>query len=561
MSDGIKKIDSINNMAVFNNFQWAKYVRDEGNNVAEFKKINIFYGHNYSGKTTLSRIFRALETGTISDKYDSPEFKLSFNDGNYVTQTTLRNHNQVIRIFNDDFIKDNLRFIVDDKQSINSFAILGEDNSKLKDEIEKYQIELGSVENKSGLLWNEFNANEQFENSQKICDDKKLGLENKLRDKANNPNNGIKHNLLFGDPIYNLTKIKKDIELILKDSYQSVTQSEIDKFHNLLKEETKSVIKALTPFNLQYSKIILKAQKLIEKKIQPSEPIQDLLNNSILETWVRDGREYHQNKRNTCGFCGGILPKDLWIKLDNHFNKESENLRNELDELLSIIDQEKNKNFPEIRGSNFYSEFKADVESLQEKLNIQLRNYNESLNEIKKQIEKRKADIFTSTVFINPNFDEDLFNKIHISFESLIAKSNNYSNLLSGKQKNAREALRLNEVYSFIIDIKYKDECDAIEKLKVEKESKEQVKCTAKEKVDEMFIKLSELKSQLKDESKGANKVNSYLNDFFGHKYLSLKAIKNDTNNEFSGFKFEITRNNKKAFHLSEGECSLIAFF
>ncbi|MEB3733722.1 AAA family ATPase [Halopseudomonas pachastrellae] len=30
-------------------------------NIAEFKKINILYGRNYSGKTTLSRIFRALE--------------------------------------------------------------------------------------------------------------------------------------------------------------------------------------------------------------------------------------------------------------------------------------------------------------------------------------------------------------------------------------------------------------------------------------------------------------------------------------------------------------------
>ena len=32
-------------------------VRDDGNNVAEFKKINILYGRNYSGKTTLSRIY------------------------------------------------------------------------------------------------------------------------------------------------------------------------------------------------------------------------------------------------------------------------------------------------------------------------------------------------------------------------------------------------------------------------------------------------------------------------------------------------------------------------
>ena len=78
MSGEVKKIDSIKNMAVFHDFRWASSVRDGGNNIAEFKKINIFYGRNYSGKTTLSRIFRALETGSISDKYSSPEFQLSF---------------------------------------------------------------------------------------------------------------------------------------------------------------------------------------------------------------------------------------------------------------------------------------------------------------------------------------------------------------------------------------------------------------------------------------------------------------------------------------------------
>src|SRR5690606_30584727 len=123
MSDEIKKIDSIKNMAVFNDFRWTSSVRDGGNNIAEFKKINILYGRNYSGKTTLSRIFRALETGSISDKYSSPEFQLSFDGGSNATQNSSSNHGQVVRVFNEDFVRDNLRFIVDDEQPINSFAI------------------------------------------------------------------------------------------------------------------------------------------------------------------------------------------------------------------------------------------------------------------------------------------------------------------------------------------------------------------------------------------------------------------------------------------------------
>lgn len=51
----IKKFNKINNLAVFNNYNWDS-------SVPEFAKINIIYGRNYSGKTTLSRILRAIET-------------------------------------------------------------------------------------------------------------------------------------------------------------------------------------------------------------------------------------------------------------------------------------------------------------------------------------------------------------------------------------------------------------------------------------------------------------------------------------------------------------------
>ena len=63
----IKKIN-INNLGLFKSFNWDS-IRDHGNNVVNLKRENIIYGRNYSGKTTLSRIIRALETKEISSKY------------------------------------------------------------------------------------------------------------------------------------------------------------------------------------------------------------------------------------------------------------------------------------------------------------------------------------------------------------------------------------------------------------------------------------------------------------------------------------------------------------
>ncbi|NNE55713.1 MAG: AAA family ATPase, partial [Flavobacteriales bacterium] len=104
MSGEIEKIDSIKNMAVFQDFSWAPAVRNEDNSVARFEKINILYGRNYSGKTTLSRILRAMETGNISDKYENPSFVVTFVDGAKETQSILAAHGKIIRVFNEDFV-------------------------------------------------------------------------------------------------------------------------------------------------------------------------------------------------------------------------------------------------------------------------------------------------------------------------------------------------------------------------------------------------------------------------------------------------------------------------
>lgn len=562
MSGEIKKIDLIRNMAVFKDFRWTSSVRDGGNNIAEFKKINILYGRNYSGKTTLSRIFRALETGSISDKYSSPEFQLSFDGCSNATQTSLNNHGQVVRVFNEDFVRENLRFIVDDKQTINSFAILGEDNTKLEEEIEKHETELGNGEDKSGLLGELLDAEEKFTKARRACDDKSSELEGKLRDKANKAGTGIKHNKSFGDANYNVPKIKTDIATVTKDTYSLLTDEQVCKLHNLLREEPKLEIPESSLFNLQYSAIASKAKELIEKKIRVSDPIQELLNDAALATWVRTGRGHHQGKRDTCAFCGSDLPPDLWEKLDKHFNQESEGLRQALDNLLGSIERERSRvpNLLKIKNSDFYSKFTTDLDSFASQLSAQSTSYCTSLDSIKEQVEKRKNNIFTPINFNEPESFEDALNAIRDSFEQLRNESNQFTTSLSDDQSKACAFLRLHEVHTFINDIKYEDECTAINVLNAAMGKAEEAKNNAKEKVETKRAKISELKAQLKNESKGADRVNDYLNNFFGHKSLSLKAIEETPGDASSGYRFEVTRNNIKAFHLSEGECSLIAF-
>jgi hypothetical protein len=154
---------------------------------------------------------------------------------------------------------------------------------------------------------------------------------------------------------------------------------------------------------------------------------------------------------------------------------------------------------------------------------------------------------------------EDIFD----IYENLRMESNNYSNSLAADQIKAKKALRLREVFDFISTINYSSEVIAIQELK----DKEEEAKNNRDKVAIDIFEKNELierkKRELKDESKGADKVNEYLNDFFGHGFLSLKAVQfesTDMITDKKNFVLNIMRDEKKAYHLSEGDCSLIAF-
>ncbi len=141
----ITKIKAIKSLAVFKNFDWDTNLLGDDGNVMTLQSINIIYGRNYSGKTTLSRLVRAFEIGSISINYENPQFELSFDDGSNLTQSDLNSNNKKIRVFNEDFVKDNLRFVIDPEEGITPFAILG-GNAAIELEIRNLKDELGNKE-------------------------------------------------------------------------------------------------------------------------------------------------------------------------------------------------------------------------------------------------------------------------------------------------------------------------------------------------------------------------------------------------------------------------------
>lgn len=556
----IKKISYIKNMATFKNFNWDSALRDNSNNVINFAETNIFYGRNGSGKTTISRILRALETGRLSDKYFSPEFCVEFDDSSQMTQHGLAPHNHCIRVFNEDFVNENLKFFIDENAAISSFAVLGDDNARIEMQITQLEDEIGNKEQNTGLYAILNQAEQALTEANSNLGTHKRELENLLDNKSNDENNGIRNKpQLFGDQNYNKSKLEKEINIVKQGNY-ILSDEEQNSLRDITKEESKNQIQPISTPALNSLSLSQQTKELVEKAITISEPIQDLLNNNLLENWVRQGLDLNKH-REICAFCQSPIPVGLWEKLSKHFNQESENLRSNIRSLISSINQEKqrinNINLPE--KTLFYSEFHQNIDEICTSLQKCKNTYISSLDTLIEQLNKRFDDITHHFWYAEILFNQDEFEKIFDNLNELIGKSNDYTNELSDKQKDAKKKLRLNEVAKFINDIQYDDKNQHIEELKDVKNQKEQERNQKLEVIREKQREIENLKLQLNDEQKGAETVNKFLTHFLTGQNLCLKAIE-DEHSSTKKIKFEIFRNDEKAHNLSEGERTLIAF-
>ena len=104
----ILKIETLNDVGIFNNFQW--------NNAPSFNVRNIIFGYNGSGKTTLSNVFNLyssfMEEEERHELYknlinnENASIKLEFDNGSLEYKDGINKYD--ICIFNHDFVRNHV---------------------------------------------------------------------------------------------------------------------------------------------------------------------------------------------------------------------------------------------------------------------------------------------------------------------------------------------------------------------------------------------------------------------------------------------------------------------
>ena len=555
-----KKIEKLQNLGVFNDFNWDRDFSSDDKK--ELKDINIIYGRNYSGKTTISRIFSSLETKKLPLKFIQPKFSLMQENNVIITEKDIETQTLDVRVFNDEFIFQNLKFLNNTDYDITPFAILGQNNNELENEINKLQEELGKneKEEKTGLYKKAFETEIKYKQLDEKYIFKIEDLEKKMKKKATDRQTGIKYNHeRFGDQNYTVAKLKKEISDIKLKNYTALSEKEVIMYESIIFQQGKMKIQNYKKPNLNFNSICICANEILSRKIGESNKIYELLLDTALNEWVRKGFELHNQKSN-CAFCGNVLTDERKKLINAHFDEESRKLELEIMELIKKIDNEISNvslSLP-IDKNNFQSNFHGEIEEVENNFKTSLGSYTKQLIEIRIQLEARKKNIIKSIEFTIPkDFTKELF-EIYDKYLIMIEKHNE---IISKSQENKIEAqkkLRLNEIYIFSETINYDLLNNEISDIEEEKKSVSKVLNELKEKIKNKESEIELKKQQLNDEGKGADQVNEYLTNYFGHEFLKLQAEKIDNPNKT--IRFNIIRNGNIAFNLSEGEKSLIAF-
>lgn len=556
----IRKIKSICKIAVYESFDWDNSIHNKSGKIEEFKKVNILFGRNYSGKTTLSRIIRALEIGSISEKYDTDKKFEILIDDKIVTQEKPLEHTKTIRVFNEDFVRENISFPYNDDGNIKSFAIMGDSNNEIQNTINGIMMELGvskEGKNKTGLYKDQEVADKLFNQAKHLFETEEKNLNDKLSNKASGDRKiSIKYKSdLYGDQNYNIKKLHDDIKIVLADDYTPLSEEDKDQKIKLLRETAKNAVQSMKNPNINFDELLIKSKNLIEQEVIKKEDITELINNDLIN-WAKRGKELHK-KGCRCAFCGNIIPDARWDSLNNYFDSTIDILEKNLDNLIIELKNNRQRIASiNINSSLFYSSFQKDLQDLN--LQTLKDNAENAIAALEEQLLAKKSNIFESRKINYPSDFSNELNRFIDNYNNIVKKHNNYSDKLQEKQINAKRDLRLKEVYDFLNVIEYKKTIEAIEQLKSEKNKKEKAKISKDALIISKENEILNLKKQINDEEKGAKKIKEYLYNFFGNQHLSLEAEKDAETN--SHYKFLIFRDGCPAYNLSEGECRLIAF-
>jgi len=532
----ITQITKLKYFGIFSDFKCTEAT------VRPFKRFNLVYGWNGSGKSTLTKLFACLEKRKIIEDFNEADFSIMIADQLPLTQHNISDNNLNIRVFNEDFVTDNIQWNIE--KSAKSILILSEEKIEEKKKLD--------------FLKNQIIIQETLEKGEQ------LNLANKMASRDNflsSTAKTIKEAFKIIDTSdkhyfnYNKAKLENFIASNTEDLQSTDAILNPEAFVDLT-TSIKPISKSELDFELKdpLSDKILEAEEKIKNILKTSivtDSIKRLEENSEIQTWVERGLEIHRNHRSeNCEYCMQVIPAERKTELESHFNDEYKKFILRIDVALewsktvswSLVE------LPD--ASAVYDEFQKDFLIIKGNLIEQYAKTGELLAEWTKLLEEKKANPFKPIKWALEEINDslslivELTEKVNAIKSEHNGKTKNFDDVLTS-QKSRLETHYCSEA---VREEKYFVLLEEIEALET---AIAKIKDTIKDKTKAAY----DIEKELTDEVKGAAQFNDMLHSFLGRDDISLQFIPAER-----GYKILRKGSVSRAKNLSEGEKTAIAF-
>jgi len=534
----ISKISKLKDFGIFHDFSWKT-------ELPEFKKFNLIYGWNRSGKTTISRVFASCEKKCTYDKDkfkqypENGEFEIKTDDGTTGKNTDVTTNVLPIKVFNQDFIDAHISFNPAESCS----PIFYQSKEDFESEKKLNQLSLDKIT--FGKTYEQTKKDKSAKEETKNTFLTGLGREIA--------------NILF-DKSYNKTKAENKINTIGIDNFSDKILSDEDKkkYEAISKSEAEKDQLALSKLPLvNFSFFFTRVKSLLDKKVI-SELLQRLKNpedvdgglDEELNNWVKQGFDIHKTKNQfkKCLFCENDLDSNLFDSLAKHFSKDYEDLQNSIEFLIKDLRKEKLTDILE-KNVELYSDLRNAYEANAKRYNEIVKKQNDWLWHSEMWLEQKYKNPFNPDIpemVDAPESYADLLNEIIDELNEIISKHNLRVKNHNTEVISAREKLELHSIAVALSGQDYK-------KMGEEVKDAEKIEKEALDAINKNNSDIAELEKQTSDIGKAIIAINKHLEEFFGRKEIEL-ALDGDNKG------YTIKRDGKPAKNLSEGEKTAIAF-
>lgn len=508
----IIKINRLTNFGNYRQFQWGS--------TTNFTKYNLIYGWNYSGKTTLSRLFQVLAKPAELTQWQGCQFEVELQGGDKLTHVNLANPVR-IKVFNRDFIQSNFQ----QEHKAPAVFIVGGNTIHLRNRITR----LNEHEAKTHTI--KARLNESHQQLKKELDS--LGT-----------THASSVATLTGDKTYNRTKLTAEITRIkaTPDTFilsDEALQAKVSLLRSTQEWKDISPVANITT-NLETLRQDLST---VMKKTASNEAITKLKENRDLESWIRTGMSHHTSAAQ-CEFCGSPITADRLAALQRHFSKAYEDLTSEVTTQVHTLENTKfTIALPDER--DFMPDLKDQFIALKGKVDVWIIWANGVIGELATLAKQKQLALETQHSCAVDTSRASEVKQIVADINTLVTTHNQKRSEIDNEKIAAKEAIEKHNAATFYKMNNISDKETAIQ--------------TAEAKADRALNllmgiegKKSAIEAQIQQQSIAAQKINETIQFLLPDNNISVAEI--------SGGFFEFRRDDTQAKNLSDGEKTAITF-